>query len=240
MATTDTGRALAIETSGRLGSVAILENHQIVAEDEFAHGLQHAAEMIPRIDRMCRAQDWTPTDLREIYVSAGPGSFTGLRIGITLAKTLAFATGARIVAVPSVQVLARNSPAEAQQLIIVLDAKRGQIFTSRLVRENGQWVEAEPARLDSLQAMLQRSPRPVFLLGEGIPFHRQFIPADDSSIIVCPEPTWRARAAAVAEIGAKMAAQGRWTEPDLLVPIYIRKPEAQEKWEQAHPSEISR
>src|ERR1700689_2652818 len=101
-------RALAIETSGRLGSVAIAEEGVVVAEDVFAHGLKHAAEMLPRIDAMVKAAGWRPADIREIYVSVGPGSFTGLRIGITLAKTLAFATGAKIAAVASVQVLANN------------------------------------------------------------------------------------------------------------------------------------
>ncbi|HXE54444.1 MAG TPA: tRNA (adenosine(37)-N6)-threonylcarbamoyltransferase complex dimerization subunit type 1 TsaB, partial [Tepidisphaeraceae bacterium] len=103
-------RGLAIETSGRISSVAIVEDGRVLGEDQFPHGLQHAAEIIPRIDRLCRSHDWAPADLRELYVSAGPGSFTGLRIGITLAKTLALATGAKIVAVPSVRVLARNAP----------------------------------------------------------------------------------------------------------------------------------
>jgi tRNA threonylcarbamoyladenosine biosynthesis protein TsaB len=224
-------RALAIETSGRLGSVAIVEDGRVVAEDEFPHGLQHAAEIIPRIDRLCRERGWSPSDLREIYVSAGPGSFTGLRIGITLAKTLAFVTGARIVAVPTVSVLAQNAPHDARHLVIVLDAKREQIFTARLSRTEEGWREDEPAHLDKLTSMLARAPRPVHLLGEGIPYHQKFVPADDPSIIVTASESWRARAAAVAEQGARLAGGGHFTDPDLLSPIYIRKPEAQEKWE---------
>src|SRR5690349_16550235 len=130
----NTGRALAIETSGRTGSIALVEGGAVVTEDEFPHGLQHAAEIIPRIDRLCRERGWTPVDLRELYVSAGPGSFTGLRIGVTLAKTLAFATGGKIVAVPTVSVLVRNAPPGAMHVMIVLDAKRDQIFTARFVR----------------------------------------------------------------------------------------------------------
>src|SRR5437763_630298 len=124
-------RALAIETSGRVGSVALVQDGAVLAEDEFPHGLKHAAEMIPRIDRLCRAMDWRPNDLQEVYVSAGPGSFTGLRIGITLAKSLSLATGARLIAVPTVRVLVRNAPPEANNVVIVLDAKRDQIFSAR-------------------------------------------------------------------------------------------------------------
>lgn len=225
-------RALAIETSARIGSVALVEEGQLLLEDQFPHGLQHAAEMIPRIDRLCRNLGWTPRDLAELYVSAGPGSFTGLRIGITLAKTLAFATGAKVVAVPSVRVLAHNAPDEAVELIIVLNAKRDQIFTSRFGRSDGQWIEQEPAHLDDLPSMLKRAARPVYLLGDGIPHHQKFIGPDDHGVVLTHVEAWRPRASAVAAGGVKLAAAGAFTEPDRLTPIYLRKPEAEEKWEQ--------
>jgi tRNA threonylcarbamoyladenosine biosynthesis protein TsaB len=227
-------RALAIETSGRLGSLALVEDGRVVAEDEFPHGLQHAAEIVVRIDRLCRDRAWAPDDLQELYVSAGPGSFTGLRIGITLAKTVAFATGAKLVAVPTVRVLAANAPPDATNLIIVLDAKREQIFTARFARQEDrpdrEWIEREPAHLDDLPSMLARSPRPVHLLGEGIPHHQKFIPAGDASVIVSPSELWRARAAAVANEGVRMARAEQFTDPDLLLPVYIRRPEAEEKY----------
>jgi tRNA threonylcarbamoyladenosine biosynthesis protein TsaB len=229
-------RALAIETSGRTGSIALVEGGAVVAQDEFPHGLQHAAEIIPRIDRLCRERGWGPGDLRELYVSAGPGSFTGLRIGVTLAKTMAFATGAKIVAVPTVYVLARNAPADARHVMIVLDAKRDQIFTARFFRLHEEWAIVEPAHLDDLPSMLARAPGPIHLLGEGIPYHQKFIPAGDPSVIVTPPELWRARASAVAEEGLRLSSAGQFTEPDRFTPIYIRRPEAEEKWEQAHPA----
>src|SRR5436190_2565135 len=169
-------RGLAIETSARLGSLAIVEDGRVLAEDVFPHGLKHAAEIVVRIDRLCRDQRWAPDDLRELYVSAGPGSFTGLRIGITLAKTLAFATGASLVAVPTLRVLAANAPAEAQHVVLVLDAKRDQVFTARYERAADDWIEREPAHLNDMRSVLARAPRPVFLIGEGIPAHQKFIP----------------------------------------------------------------
>src|SRR3954464_1206945 len=102
-------RGLAIETSGRLGSLAVVDGGRVVAEDTFPHRLKHAAEIVVRIAQLCRARGWGPADVREIYVSTGPGSFTGLRIGITLAKTLAFATGAGPVPVPTVRALAADA-----------------------------------------------------------------------------------------------------------------------------------
>jgi tRNA threonylcarbamoyladenosine biosynthesis protein TsaB len=229
-------RGLAIETSGRAGSLAIAEDGRVLAEEQFSHGLKHAAGIVPIIDRLCAARGWKPGDVEEIYVSAGPGSFTGLRVGITVAKTLAFATGARVVAVPSVDVLARNAPPGWQNLVIVLDAKRDQIFTASFENRGGMPVAREPARLDSLQAMLQRTPQPVHLLGEGIPYHEKFIPKGDAGVLRAEPDSWQARASVVAELGAQLARDGQFADPMRLTPIYIRKPEAEEKFEERQAS----
>jgi tRNA threonylcarbamoyladenosine biosynthesis protein TsaB len=178
-----------------------------------------------------------PQQIDEIFVSIGPGSFTGLRIGITLAKTLAFATGAKIVAVPTVLVLAENAPPETTNLVIVLDAKREQIFTARFARESDQWIEREPAHLDDLPLALSRAPRPVWLLGEGIPHHQKVLPADDPSIILTPPQLWRPSAAVVANLGIKLTKQNAFADADSLTPLYIRKPEAQEVWERKYAHE---
>ena len=225
-------RGLAIETSGRIGSIAVADEGRVLAEDQFSHGLKHAAGIVPIIDRLCAGQSWKPSDVEEVYVSAGPGSFTGLRVGITVAKTLAFATGARVVAVPSVEVLARNAPAGWQNLVIVLDAKREQIFTASFESQGGTPVPREPAHLGSLAEMLRRTPRPVHLLGEGIPYHEKFIPADEPGIHVTDPSTWQAKAAIVAELGNRLARAGHFADPVRLTPIYIRKPEAEEKFEE--------
>jgi tRNA threonylcarbamoyladenosine biosynthesis protein TsaB len=222
--------ALAIETSGRIGSVALTIDDVLVAEDQFQHGLQHAAQMVPMIDRLCNAQGIRPADLQALYVSVGPGSFTGLRIGVTLAKTLWLATGVKVVAVPTVRVLAENAPPEAEHVIVVLDAKRDQIFTAGFDRAaDRSWKQASPAALSDLPAMLAAAARPVHLLGEGIAYHRKFIP-DDPGVIVTPEDTWRARAAVVATLGRDLAAAGTLADPMTLTPLYIRRPEAEEKW----------
>jgi tRNA threonylcarbamoyladenosine biosynthesis protein TsaB len=266
-------RALAIETSGRLGSLAIVDGSTVVAEETFPHGLKHAADILPIIDRLIRARGWSPRDLEHLYISIGPGSFTGLRIAVTLAKTMALATGVKLIAVPTLQVLPATAPPEAKHLIILLDAKRDQIFTARFERPTPSpgtpgegrgegefdrqlsleipnhphptplpeyrargtiWIEQEPPHLDSLTATLARSPRPVHLLGEGIPYHEKFIPVDPD-VIITPEESWRARATCVAQLGLKLADANQFADPFKLTPIYIRKPEAEEKYEQSHP-----
>ena len=225
-------RALAIETSGRIGSIATVNDGQVLREEQFAHGLQNAARILPIIDDLCRAQGWRPRDVDELYVSIGPGSFTGLRVGVTIAKTMAFATGARVVAVPTVEVLARNAPADARHVLIVLDAKRRQIFTARFERRGEAWHEVEPPHLDDVRSALSLAPRPVHLVGEGIPYHLAEIPANDMGIVVTSEDAWRARSGAVAHIGHALARRGAFADVNALAPLYSRLPEAEEKWQQ--------
>jgi tRNA threonylcarbamoyladenosine biosynthesis protein TsaB len=225
-------RAVAIETSGRIGSIAVAADAQVIAEVTFPHGLQHAAQIVRILDEEVRQAGWSPAQIDHLYVSVGPGSFTGLRIAVTLAKTMSLATGVRLVAVPTVRVLVENAPTEARSAVIVLDAKRGQIFTSAFERSGGSddWVQSEPAHLDTLAAMLARSPRPVHLVGEGIPYHRTAVGPGDQGVVLTPEESWRARASVVAKIGAQMAGRGEFADPLRLTPIYIRLPEAEEKW----------
>jgi len=222
-------RVLALETSGRVGSVALAQDRVVVAEEQYPHGLKHAAGIVPIIDRLCRARGWMPRDIEVVYVSVGPGSFTGLRVGVTVAKALALATGAKVVAVPTADVLARNAPEGWQNVVIVLDAKRDQVYTAVYANEGGAPVVREAARLDDLRAVLQRVPRPVHLIGEGIPYHQRSIPDGDPGVVTTAPELWQGRATAVVEVGDLLARQGQFTDPDRLTPIYIRRPEAEEK-----------
>ncbi len=129
----DDKRILAIETTGRAGSVCVASGTTVLAREALPSDARHAGGLHAAIDRLVRGQGWAPDSLNEVHVSAGPGSFTGARIGITVARTLAWATGARIVRVPTVDVLAQNAlqaDPPPKYVAVVLDAKRAQIFTA--------------------------------------------------------------------------------------------------------------
>lgn len=233
---------LAIETSSRVGSVALCRNGKTVAERSFEHGLQNAAHLLPLIDEICREQVVTPSELEVVAVSIGPGSFTGLRIGVTLAKTLCFATGAKLIAVPSLPVIASNAPDDAQYVMPILDAKRDQAFAAVYERnanaegpsrkqkaESAHGLdEIVTAQLVHLPELLARAPRPLVVLGEGVKYHRQHLGAD---VTIAPEALWQPRASTVARIAMQLAQRGAFADPFKLTPMYIRRPEAQERME---------
>ena len=99
---------LAVETSGRLGSVALAQGDKLLSETCFSGPMRHSAEIFPAITGLLNKFDKKPDQIEQVYISAGPGSFTGLRIAVTFAKTLALANGAKIVAVDTLDVIAAN------------------------------------------------------------------------------------------------------------------------------------
>lgn len=236
---------LAIETSSQVGSVALCEGPALVAQQSFSHGLLNAARVLPLIEEMCRQHGIGARDIGAVAVSIGPGSFTGLRIGVTLAKTLAFATGAKLIAVPTLPVIASNAPADAQWVMPILDAKRDQVFAG-LYRRGKQIAEraeqkatldeVEPPQLLHLPELLARAPRPVLVLGEGVKYHMQHLvdvakPGASGSVSIAPEELWWPRASTVAHLALHLREAGAYADPYKLTPLYIRKPEAQERME---------
>lgn len=233
-------RILAIETSSRQGSIALAAGDELLAYrpfDQTRPRRDHAVDMLPMLDATLAELGWQPRQIEQVYVSAGPGSFTGLRIAFTFARSLAFSVAARIVLVPTVEVLASNAPADCANVAVVLDAKRGQVYTAAFARS----ASGEPLRqvfatqVVEPDKMLAAVGRPLFLLGEGIDYHRPALPFGPD-LIELPREIWPPRADVVWRIGRAMALAGRFTLPQDAVPIYLRRPEAEEVWERKHGS----
>ena len=228
-------RILAIESSGQACSAALGDGASVLRKASLPGALQHAAGLIPLIDQLCKAQHWLAESLDEVYVSIGPGSFTGLRIGVSVARTLAWSTGAKVVAVPTMQVLAQNAldcPAPPTSLAVLLDAKRGQVYAAAFELSAGAYRPVAEAQLTDPAAFLKRCSAPVAVLGEGVAHHTTAIEAAGATTL--DKALWSGQAEAVLSLGCTLAGQGADTQPGDLLPCYIRKPEAEEKWEQRH------
>ncbi|NIA07012.1 MAG: tRNA (adenosine(37)-N6)-threonylcarbamoyltransferase complex dimerization subunit type 1 TsaB [Actinobacteria bacterium] len=225
-------KILAIETSSRAGSIGLAQGDELLGVERFERSPRHVAELLPAINRETQKLGWKANDLDEVYVSAGPGSFTGLRIGITVAKTLAQACGVRIVAVPSIEVIAANAPPTAVNVGVVLDAKRKQVFAGRFVRENGRLINTLEACLIDPRQFVNESPRPLLLIGEGIKYHQEALTAE--GVNIGDESLAWPRAEMMHRIGQAMADKGEFADPSTLAPIYLRRPEAEELWIKRH------
>lgn len=229
-------RIVAIETSGRVGSVAIGEESDFIAAASFSTVYSHAVELVPTVDRLLSHAGWSTSDLDEIYVSIGPGSFTGLRVGVTVSRSLSYATGARIVAVPTLEAIAGNAVELSNpppEVAVILDAKRKQVYGALFRHERDRYCGVSPPMVVDPLKLLRSSGNAAAVMGEGVPFHQEAIAC--SAVRVLEEAHWPARARQVFVIGRRMAAAGRYTHYRDLVPLYLRRPEAEEVWERRHP-----
>ncbi len=229
------GVSIAIETSSRAGGVALGRGGALVRAEAFDAGGRHAVQLLCRLEALLAAEGLRPGDLEEVYISAGPGSFTGLRVGVTVARTLAQAVaGMRCVAVPTALAVAENAAGLAwTHLAVVFDARSGELYAQQFRRGDGEIAPASAPAVMTEAEFLAAAPRPVLLVGEGLAHHDLTADGVEIADAAFHVPT----AGGVWRVGRRMAARGQCADYHRLLPIYTRRPEAVRLWEQRHSAE---
>lgn len=224
--------SISIETSCRAGGVALGMGEELTEAIGFDASARHATYLISHLDSLLVRRGLRPADLDELYVSAGPGSFTGLRVGITAARTLGqMVRHLRCVAVPTALAVAENARAlDWEHVGVIMDARAGQVYVSLFARRGDEIVAAATPGVVSTGELAARLPRPVLLIGEGLEYASivgEGITTADRALgglhFPSAEGVWR--------VGRRLARQGRFVDYPRLLPIYARKPEALRLWE---------
>lgn len=231
------GLAMAVDTSGRFGSVALGSGDQVLVSRTFSGMLRHSAELFSAIQALLEEIGRSPGDIQEVYLTAGPGSFTGLRIGVTLAKMLHFANRTRIVALSTLDVLAENirdflreEGEMCHHSASILDAKRGQFFVAVYDWTGNKQDKILPDSLMTTESFLQKSGelnRPIYLLGEGLVYYKDRFQADGIRII--NSRYWYPHAHHLYRLGREQTKLGQFADPVGLIPNYLRGPDVIEK-----------
>jgi len=224
--------SIAIETSCRRGGVALGAGGELVESLDFQAGRRHAVQLVARLDEMLSRRGLAPGDLDQVYVSAGPGSFTGLRVGLTVARALSLTLpGLRCVAVPTVRVVAEAAaPLPGERFAVIMDAKEETVYAAGFVRAGDGIAPDGPPRLVTVRQFLAETARPITLLGEGLGYHD----LTGEGVTIADESLWLPTAAALWRVGNRMAAEGRFTPRADLTPLYLRQPEAVRLWERRY------
>ena len=237
----NTELVLAIETSGRIGSIALGRGGSLLAESTFSGFMKQGAELFPRVQTLLNQIEARPCDIRQIYITAGPGSFTGLRIAVTIAKMLSFTHQIKIVAADSTDVIAENTPDFLDNdtekpidcICTILDAKRNLFYASVFERKSDNWKKIFGTQAVTSEEILdwlsKQRKKKVYFLGEGLVYYADKFDAPSTAIL--DEKYWAANAAGLFKVGQKLAAQEKFADPHTLTPTYIRKTDAEENWE---------
>jgi tRNA threonylcarbamoyladenosine biosynthesis protein TsaB len=239
-------RTLAIETSGRSGEVALVRDGACLEHRGLQQvGRRHAQTLVAEIDELLAAHELAPQDVNLVAVSIGPGSFTGLRVGVVCAKTFAWATGAALAAVDTFACIAENAvgvppsggpgPAETgtpTPVFVIGDAQRGDLYVGEYARDaSGTFARPEPIRIVPAEPWCRARSSADVVTGPGI---EPCLDLLEGRCRLLPPESREPRAVTVAKIGERMLAAGETADPFTLEPFYLRKSAAEETWEAQH------
>jgi tRNA threonylcarbamoyladenosine biosynthesis protein TsaB len=220
-------RILALDTSTASGSVALLDGDTLVGQLALADDVGALQSFAPAMDDLLRRAAWSPTDVQLVATTIGPGSFTGLRIGVTAAKTLAYAVGAELVALNTLDVLTHQLPEDVTAACAVMYAQRGELFAATYARlPDRTWEPITGCRIVSPHALVEQLADGTVVTGPAA----QRIPDPLPAGVGRADPAcWLPRAATVGHLAWRRYEAGQRDDPMQLVPQYYRPSYAEVK-----------
>lgn len=219
----------AVESSARSVSVAILQDAQIIGESFVNTKQTHSETLMPMLEQLMRVTGTSVGEFNLFAAAAGPGSFTGVRIGVSCVKGLAFPFGVSCCGVSTLEAIAQAGTClEGKTICAVMDARRNQVYNANFLIDNGRLVRLCADRaisIDMLYNELHHLGNNVVLFGDGAVLCYQTF--QKCGAILAEEPIRLQRASSVARVAREMVEQGKALPPDRLVPIYLRPSQAE-------------
>ena len=220
---------LGIDTATRAASVAVIFDGKILAESLRESPQSFSETLLPQVEEVIKISD-AFEKIDAVAVSIGPGSFTGLRIGLATAKALSYAWDAKIIGVPTLQVLAQNFPTNAAEVMPLIDAQKNRAY--RQIFCGGEPVtKLEVKPIDEAVAEAGRRDAEIFLCGDAL--NKIKIPLPPN-VKIAPPNLRIPRAACVALRGKILLDAGKVDNVMNLEPLYVRRAEAEVLWERRH------
>ena len=218
---------LAIDTSGQAGSIALVREGLLLTEKQLAQsGRRHARTLVAEMSAIFADSGMASAECSSVAVSVGPGSFTGLRVGVDCAKMFAYATGCQLAAVDTFEAIAQGLPDEATEAAVIDLAQRGELFVGRFRREGAAWIRQNPISIEPAEAWAANRPGDLRVVGPGLARLRGSLFAEEA----CFPPEYDTpQARHVATIGARQIAAGQTVDCWSLEPFYLRRSAAEEK-----------
>lgn len=223
---------LGLDTSTTTGGVAIITEERLIANYQLDITVTHSARLFPAIDVILRDVHISLNKLDGIAVAVGPGSFTGLRIGVAAAKSLAYLNKIPLIGISTLDALA--FPFSQTNLLVcsILDALRGEVYAAIYKTKDGKQEKISDDIVISIPKLLEQLQSPCLFTGNGIAKHKQEIQANlDELASFSPLNLQVVLPSSIAELGMQKLSVGIQDDPLKLEPRYLRRPEAEIVWE---------
>ena len=227
---------LAIDASGVAGSVAYIKNGKLAGEYYFCDKLTHSQTIMPMLEHMKSLIQINLDEVDAVAVTAGPGSFTGLRIGVTAAKTLALALGVPIIGVPTLDVIADGICFTEHFICPIMDARRNQVYTA-VYHYQGENLErlTEHKAVDIKEHLetLKSYEGKVIFMGDGVSVYKEVIQEVlGGQALFAPSFCNLQHASVLGIMAEKLYVEGKGEDPSTFVPMYLRKSQAEREKEE--------
>lgn len=224
-------KILALDSSGLVASVAIVTEEALLAEYTVNYKKTHSQTLLPMLDEIVRMVELDIKEVDAIAVAAGPGSFTGLRIGSATAKGLGLALNKPIVAVPTLDGLAYNMFGTSHLICPMMDARRNQVYTGLYEFKQGEFHTLKQQTAVAVEEIIKEINglgREVFFLGDGVAAYREVIQEiTEISYQFAPAHMNRQRAGAIGALGIELLKKGQVEAADQHEPVYLRLSQAE-------------
>lgn len=229
-------KILGLDSSGLVASVAVVENNNLLAEYTVNYKKTHSQTLLPMLDEICRMVELDLESIDAIAVAAGPGSFTGLRIGSATAKGLGLALKKPLIGIPTVEGLAYNLYGVSGNICPIMDARRNQVYTGIYAFEGDDMIVVEDQMAINIEELIEKlnvRNIPVTFLGDGVSVYKKKIEEKmHVPYAFAPAHVNKQRAGAVAALGAKYFAQGKVEYAREHQPDYLRASQAEREREE--------
>ncbi|MEE8328945.1 MAG: tRNA (adenosine(37)-N6)-threonylcarbamoyltransferase complex dimerization subunit type 1 TsaB [Thermodesulfovibrionia bacterium] len=227
-------KVLALETATTAGSIAIVSaNEGLIGEVKINVKIAHAERLMKSIDWVLNASSTSINKIDAFAISIGPGSFTGLRIGLSTAKGYSYATSKPLVPVPTLDAFARMLPFCSHLICPMLDARKNEVYTGLYRWEQGICRKIIPETAAIPQDFLKEIKEPTVFMGEGAKIYKKIIMDTlRNNASFAPASNMSPSASSVAEIAIEKLKEGISSDPVSLTPLYIRKSEAEINWKE--------
>lgn len=218
---------LAFDSTAKAASVAVADGERLLAEYTIDNGLTQSELLLPMAENVLASLKLTFDDVGLFAAAVGPGSFTGVRIGVALVKGLAFGKNTPTAAVSTLEALAENARGLGGLIVPVMDARRGQVYTA--VFEDGKRLLPDCAmKIEELgEALRAYGDKPIYLVGDGYEVARRGLSSMGLSISTTPELLIRENAYSVARVAYRASLYGECIADTELAPTYLRVPQAE-------------